>query len=220
MKTLRILFLFAGLSVMSASCSIFKKNKSEKPQTGSDPQIAIPIDSASIQSRLLVLSLRNRLNQLTQYAQHNGFSTQYFFFIDMSISSGKNRFFVYEMDKDSVELEGLVAHGSCNTHFLEQAAFSNTPNCGCSSLGKYKVGQAYQGEFGKAFRLSGLDSTNSNALKRGIVLHGFRPIPDEEIYPRALCNSFGCPMVSPGFLARLSGIIEKSPKPILMWVYN
>jgi L,D-transpeptidase-like protein len=220
MKTLRMLFLFAGLSVLSASCSIFKKNKSGKLQTGSENQIAIPIDSASIQSRLLVLSLKPRLNQITQYALNNGFSTQYFFFIDMSISSGKNRFFVYEMDKDSVELEGLVSHGSCNTKFLEQARFSNTPNCGCSSLGKYKVGPSYQGEFGKAYRLYGLDTSNSNALKRGIVLHGFRPVPDEEIYPRALCNSFGCPMVSPAFLDRLSGIIEKSSKPILMWVYK
>ena len=220
MKTLRMPFLFAGLLVLSASCSIFKRNKSGKLQTGSDNQIANPIDSASFQSRLLVLSLRTRLNQITQYALNNGYSTQYFFFIDMGISSGKNRFFVYKMDKDSIEMEGLVAHGSCNTRFLEQARFSNTPNCGCSSLGKYKVGQAYQGEFGKSFRLLGLDSSNSNALKRGIVLHGFRPVPDNEIYPKSLCNSFGCPMVSPGFLDKLSAIIEKSPKPILLWVYK
>jgi hypothetical protein len=220
MKTLRIFILFAGLSVLTASCSVFKKNKSGKLQTGSENQLASPIDSISIQNRLLVLSLRSRLNQITRYAIDNGYSTQYFFFIDMGINSGRNRFFVYEMDKDSIAMCGLVAHGSCNTQFLEQARFSNTPNCGCSSLGKYKVGPAYQGEFGKSYRLLGLDSTNSNALKRGIVLHGFGPVPDEEIFPRPLCNSFGCPMVSRSFLGRLSALIDKSPKPILMWVYK
>jgi hypothetical protein len=127
---------------------------------------------------------------------------------------------VYDLKKNTVALSGLVAHGNCNTHSLEQARFSNIPNCGCSSLGRYKVGNSYRGEFGKSYRLYGLDSSNSNAFKRAIVLHGFDPVPDQEIYPMVLCNSFGCPMVSRSFLDKLCGIIDKSEKPILLWVYN
>jgi len=138
----------------------------------------------------------------------------------MGICSGKNRFFVYDLMKNNVVLSGLVAHGNCNTHFQEQATFSNKPNCGCSSSGKYKVGASYSGEFGKSYRLYGLDSSNSNAFKRAIVLHGFGPVPDDEIYPKILCNSFGCPMVSRSFLNKLSEIIDKSRKPILLLIYK
>jgi hypothetical protein len=155
-----------------------------------------------------------------RYAIENGYSTDQLFLIDMRIASGKNRFFVYNPKDDSVELSGLVAHGSCNTHFLEEPQFSNKPNCGCSSVGKYKVGPAYHGEFGKSYRLFGLDSSNSNAFKRGIVLHGFDPVPDHEIYPQPLCNSFGCPMVNRSFLAKVSEIIDRSQKPILLWIYE
>jgi hypothetical protein len=138
----------------------------------------------------------------------------------MSIKSGKNRFFVYDLKTGEVALAGLVAHGSCNTQFLSQARFSNAPDCGCSSLGKYKVGSFYMGEYGKSYRLYGLDNSNSNAFKRGVVIHGHDCVPDEEIFPRVLCNSFGCPMVSVSFFEKLSGIINASEKPILLWVYK
>src|ERR1051326_2230680 len=61
------------------------------------------------------------------------------FLVDMSLPSGTNRLFVYNMNKDSVMNYGLVAHGSCNTSFLAEPKFSNEPGCGCSSVGKYKI---------------------------------------------------------------------------------
>jgi hypothetical protein len=219
MKTLRLICPIVGLTVLFTSCSIFNKSKSrESLSTQNKSNSTVPGEMSA--SGLSPSGLRNHVNQVMQYALQNGYSTEYCFLIDMGISSGKNRFFVYDIKHDSIIQSGLVAHGNCNTRFLEQPVFSNSPNCGCSSLGKYKVGTAYRGEFGKSYRLYGLDSSNSNALKRAIVLHGFSPIPDQEIYPRALCNSFGCPMVSQSFLTRLSGIIDRSEKPILLWVYE
>ncbi|HMH31528.1 MAG TPA: murein L,D-transpeptidase catalytic domain family protein [Puia sp.] len=216
MKTFHPICLVVGLIVLSASCKIFSKNKSRE---------SLPVEnktdfSATGSNNADERSTASHLNQAIKYIEQHGYSTEYCFLVDMRICSGKNRFFVYDLRKNTVALSGLVAHGSCNSHFLELAKFSNTPSCGCSSLGRYKVGTSYSGEFGKSYRLYGLDSTNSNAFKRAIVLHGFGPVPDEEIYPRALCNSFGCPMVSRTFLNKISGIIDGSKKPILLWIYE
>jgi len=154
------------------------------------------------------------------YAIQNNYSTKYCFLIDMSMPSGSNRFFVYDLEKSSVVYSALVAHGSCNDTFLAHPRFSNAVNTGCSSLGKYKVGELYNGKYGKSYRLYGLDNSNSTAYKRGVVIHAYDCVPDKEIYPAVLCNSFGCPMVSYSFFAKLSQIISGSNKPILLWIYS
>ncbi len=164
--------------------------------------------------------INSHANDINIYAQQNGFSTKYCFLIDMSLPSGRKRFFVYDLEKNSVAYSGLVAHGSCNETFLSHPKFSNAANCGCSSLGKYKVGGFYRGKYGESYRLYGLDNSNSNAFKRGVVIHGYDCVPDEEIYPMVLCNSLGCPMVSYNFFDRLSRIIGQSEKPIILWVYR
>lgn len=65
-----------------------------------------------------------------------------------------------------------------------------------------------------------LDSSNSNAFQRTIVLHAYDCVPDEEVYPQPICNSLGCPMVSYKFLEELTSIIAKSRTPILLWIFN
>lgn len=138
----------------------------------------------------------------------------------MSLPSGKNRFFIYNLAKDSLLKSGLVAHGSCTTYYLENVFFSNNISCGCSSKGKYKIGYKYNGSFGKSYKLYGLDSSNSNAAKRSIVLHAYKEVPDHEIYLDVIGNSLGCPMVSYLFLSKISKIIDTSKKPILLWIFN
>ncbi len=166
------------------------------------------------------ISLTNRAGEIAGYADQKGYSTKYCFLIDMSLPSGRNRFFVYDLKKGSVAYSGLVAHGCCDERFLSRARFSNVTNSGCSSPGKYKVGAFYHGQYGESFRLHGLDKSNSNAFPRGVVIHAYDCVPDEEIYPRVLCNSLGCPMVSYSFLDELSHIIKGSQKPILLWIYR
>ena len=219
MKTMSLIIMMAGINAFSASCALFNKGNTRYSSTPNDARrSSSPVFKDS--AELMRSSLRFEMSQAVKYAEENGYSTEYFFLINMAIPSGKNRFFVYNHKDDRVELSGLVSHGNCNSHNLGEVRFSNTPNCGCSSVGKYKVGPSYHGEFGKAYRLFGLDSSNSNAFKRGIVLHGFDPVPDHEIYPESLCNSFGCPMVNRSFLDKLSGIIDKSQKPILLWIFE
>ena len=98
--------------------------------------------------------------------------------------------------------------------------FSNTPGCGCTSIGKYKVSYRYKGRFGAAFKLRGLDITNNNAFNRAIVLHAYDCVPDIETYPAAICNSLGCPMVSYKYLREITSIIVASDKPLLLWVFS
>jgi len=166
-------------------------------------------------------AIRNILTQkVNNYAVQNDLSTEYCFLVDMSLPSGRNRFFIYDLKKNTITNSGLVSHGSCNETFLARPRFSNESKSGCSSLGKFKVGEFYTGKYGKSFRLYGLDNCNSNAFKRAVVIHGFDCVPDQEIYPRVLCNSLGCVMVSYNFFDKISRIIKKSEKPIVLWVYQ
>lgn len=172
------------------------------------------------ESRKNSSQLDKRAQEIKMYAQKKGYSMRYCFLLDMRIQSGLKRFFVYDMTTNSVAFSGLVAHGSCDEMFLKEARFSNAPGGGCTSIGIYKVGRSYNGNYGKAYKLYGLQNSNSNAFNRAVVLHAYSCVPDEEIYPKPICNSFGCPMVSPAFLKKLSSIIDNSEKPVLLWVYD
>lgn len=148
------------------------------------------------------------------------FNQQYCFLVDLSVPSGKKRFYIYDLTKDITIASGLVAHGSCNTAGLAKPKYSNEKGSGCSTLGKYKVGYKYHGKFGAAYKLYGLDSSNSNAFERAIVLHSYDCVPDYELIEAPVCNSLGCPMVSPNFFKQLEKIIDNSKKPVLLWMYE
>jgi hypothetical protein len=164
-----------------------------------------------------------RLNQKAllakDYVAGHGFNEKYCFLMDMRIASGKNRFFVYNLDKDSVEVAGLVAHGSGIGNDSGTPTFSNTPNSYCTSLGRYKIGNSYNGKFGLAYKLYGLDKTNSRAFDRFVVLHAHDCVPTGEVAPSPICESWGCPTVAPAFLTRLKKYLDRSEEPVLLWIY-
>ena len=168
----------------------------------------------------LAVILRLQKSQLVTYAKKHGYNTSTCFLIDMNIASGKNRFFIYNMQKETVLDAGLVAHGCCNKQWLNGRQYSNDVGCGCSSLGKYKVGFPYKGRFGIAYKLFGLDASNSNAFKRFVVLHSYQAVPDKEVHPYPICQSDGCPMVSPAFMNKLAMVINASPQPILLQIFD
>ena len=141
------------------------------------------------------------------------------FFIDMKIPSGKNRFFVYDLKLNKIIDKGLVAHGSgSETKIKGKLKFSNVPNSLSTSLGKYSIGNYYYGKFGKAYKLYGLDATNSNAFNRDIVFHYYFDVPYKE-QDNYICNSYGCPMVSKKYFERIARIIDQSKLPIVMNIY-
>jgi L,D-transpeptidase catalytic domain len=167
----------------------------------------------------VLVKIRAKALALKEYAKINGYNTTHCFMVDMHIASGKQRFMVYNLLKDSIELAGLVTHGSGSDKGGEELHFSNTPNSNCTSLGKYKIGRSYFGKFGLAYKLYGLDKSNNRAYERFVVLHAHSCVPDAAVNPLQICQSWGCPTVSPAFLTALKKYIDKSPKPVLMDIY-
>lgn len=179
----------------------------------------LPDEVKTTRDKIRLERLQEQASKALSYCKAKGMDTRHCFLADMSLPSGTNRFFDYDLQKDSVISQGLVAHGSCNKNFLETASFSNVPGSGCTSPGKYKIGGKYTGRFGTAYKLYGLDSTNSNAYKRNIVLHSYYLVPDKETDPLLICNSLGCAMLSDNYLEQLSQTIDVTKKPILLWIY-
>jgi L,D-transpeptidase catalytic domain len=156
---------------------------------------------------------------LKSYAYANNYNTKFSFIVDMKLPSGRNRFFIYDMQNNTILAAGLVAHGS-GKNYAEEIEFSNEPNSYCTSLGRYKIGCSYNGRFGLAYKLHGLDVTNSNAYARSVVLHSHSCVPDYETAPFEICQSLGCPTVSPAFLLKLKNYLSNADKPMLLWVVN
>ncbi|MFZ1785326.1 MAG: murein L,D-transpeptidase catalytic domain-containing protein [Ferruginibacter sp.] len=163
--------------------------------------------------------LKEKVQLAEEYVDEKGFDVSYCFLIDMRLPSGKNRFFVYNMLKDSLELSGLVTHGKGSENGSDDLIFSNKPNSNCTSLGKYKMGNSYNGLFGLSYKLHGLEKSNDNAFQRSVVLHCFNGVPNKEVYPNQICVSEGCPTVSPEFFDQLKILMDEAQEPILLWIY-
>ncbi len=174
----------------------------EKPRQFAEPVIA-----------------EQQLASLKKFADFNNYNNEVCFLIKMSLPSGSKRFFSYDLRKDSVRNSGLVTHGNCYQYWLEGRRYSNKPGSGCTSLGKYKIGKSYYGKFGLAYKLYGLDDTNNKAFERFVVMHAHACVPDKET-KNDICQSNGCPTVSPAFLDKLQTIIDKSPRPVLLYIYE
>jgi hypothetical protein len=153
------------------------------------------------------------------FIERKNYNESVCFLVDMSLPSGQNRFFVYDLKRDTLQSSGLVTHGRCNQYWLDGRKYGNTVGCGCTSLGRYKIGNPYNGKFGLAFKLYGLDKTNDKAFNRFVVLHSHSCVPDAEVKDD-ICQSDGCPTVAPGFLQKLKSIIHSSKKPVLLWIYE
>lgn len=187
---------------------------------GSQQSFEIKKSGPKLSENKTHLKLLAKAQDLKDYAVKNGFNTERCFMMDMSVASGKQRFFIYNFKTGKVEKAGLVTHGSGSITGGEELYFSNVPGSSCTSLGRYKIGNPYQGRFGLAYKLHGLDKTNSKAFERFVVLHGHSCVPADEVHPLPICPSLGCPTVAPEFLKKLSSIIDASNKPVLLSIYQ
>ncbi|WP_290708421.1 murein L,D-transpeptidase catalytic domain-containing protein [Flavihumibacter sp. CACIAM 22H1] len=164
--------------------------------------------------------LKIKATGLKALAEQKGYRSDRVFLIDMKEASGLARFAVYDLKKNRVEKTGLVTHGRCNKWWLTGRSYSNKIGSGCTSLGVYKIGAAYQGKFGLAYKLYGLSASNNNAYARYVVLHAMDCVPEKPVYPGPICQSDGCPAVSASFLQYLHKIIQEQKKPILLQIYE
>lgn len=116
---------------------------------------------------------------------------------DASQPASAKRFTVVSLDGPVPEIvmRTTVAHGvgsdPDNDGMVER--FSNEPNSLATSLGQYKVAEPYFSDKWQstAYRLDGLDPTNSNARARAVVLH-----PSRYVRGDYAGRSWGCPALS------------------------
>jgi len=213
MKLTRLLailvFFFIAISWFPKT-AFWKKSKANN---GSSAQITTSSDKGFFPK------MKEKINAAKKFVLKKNYNNRTCFFIDMSLPSGQKRFFIYNLADDTLLASGLVAHGNCFEYWLEGRRYSNVVGSGCTSLGKYKIGNPYTGKFGYSYKLYGLDNTNNNAFERTVVLHAHSCIPESEVADE-ICQSNGCPAVAPGFLIQLKSIINHSAKPILLWIYE
>lgn len=165
-----------------------------------------------------------KLIEAKNYCTKNNLNTEYCFLVDMSIHSGKNRFYIYNLKNNNVYASGLVCHGMGKNSTPQKPIYSNEIGSNCTSLGKYKTGKRAYSNWGINihYKLYGLEKTNSNAFKRYVVLHSYDYVSESEIYPAHLPMgwSLGCPVVSNSLMKKIDSILKKSKKATLVWIFE
>lgn len=171
--------------------------------------------------------LKAKAKEALLYCKEKKLEHNYCFLIDMSIHSGRERFFVWDFVKDTLVDKGLVSHGCGENPWAGDFSkinpiFSNTPESHLSSIGKYKVGVRGYSQWGinVNYKLHGLESTNSKAYDRYIVLHSWEMISDSQVYPNGTPEGWGCPAVSNEFMKRLDERLKNKSKDVLLWIYQ
>ncbi len=165
--------------------------------------------------------LPQQIEAVKKYIQSKGtaYSSRKAILVDMKIPSKYFRFFVVDLKTNEILSKGLCAHGSgSEIAGTDSLQFSNVPNSYMTSLGMYKIGNAYQGNFGKSYKLLGLEKSNDKALARAIVLHRYGCVPEEEQY-YPICNSLGCAMLAENYFEELIPMIDSEPKPMILKIY-
>ena len=203
------------------------------------------LTAISIATQLLLLfliighsapkDLDERADEALKYCKENGYSTEYCMFVDYGRHSGRVRFFLWDFNKDKPVLKSLCAHGYGKGSTARKPVFSNESGSFCSSLGHYRVGKEKtmsKPKGRKALLLYGKDNTNSNALKRGILIHPVS-LPNFATYPflipvkvhkvlghKIRPKSEGCITIPFRKYKKVSNIVKSSSRPVFLWVYE
>lgn len=112
-----------------------------------------------------------------------------------------------------------VAHGVGSDDGNGNAVrFSNIEDSKMSSPGLYLTAETYSGSHGYSLKLDGIESTNSNARDRYIVLHGADYVNDRYVRDNGRAGrSWGCPAVD----QKLSkDLIDKLKEGSLYYIYT
>lgn len=166
----------------------------------------------------------SHINEAKAYCKKNSLNQSKFILIDLDVHSGLKRFFVYDLKNKTITNSYMVSHG-CGDHMWswtsskENAPISNEPDSHCSSIGKYVISSRGVSQWGIKvnYLLIGKDKTNSNAVKRAIVLHSWDKISSKEVYPKGTPEGWGCPAVSNENMKEIDALL-KTNKNMLMWI--
>lgn len=171
------------------------------------------------------MSLRSRVKSravaLREYCRKEGYNTNIALFVDLSRHSGRNRFVAWNLEQNVAIFTCPISHGSGSQRPHLRSAYarlSNEDGSHLSSVGRALVAERYEGRYGVAYRLDGLDASNSNLRSRCVVLHGWEYTTSFPIWPLATVGSFGCPVLSRRMMQKVDAILMRE-KGVVIEVY-
>ncbi|MBQ8493046.1 MAG: murein L,D-transpeptidase catalytic domain family protein [Alistipes sp.] len=168
------------------------------------------------------MSLRSRVAEraasLYDYCRREGYNTHIALLVDLSRHSGRRRFVVWDFERGVPIFMCPVSHGSGSERSHQRSAYACTSNddgSHLSSVGRALVAERYEGSYGVAYRLDGLDATNSNLRSRCVVLHGWEHTTSRPIWPLATVGSFGCPVLSRRMMAAVDELLKAESRVVI-----
>lgn len=149
-------------------------------------------------------ALEEFLEKASYYRPEKLKSTTWAFLVDFSMHSKKKRGWLINLKTGKAEAMH-VAHGKGSGNGSGQAVrFSNRNNSKMTSLGLYVTAETYYGSNGFSLRLDGLESTNSLARPRAIVMHGADYMSQSFINEVGRAGrSWGCPAIAQNLKKRV-----------------
>ena len=159
-------------------------------------------------------------------SSHQEYEQEYAVFVDFMRKSMRDRFFVVDMNCRKIMFSDRVAHGLGGNSTADKPEFSNEIGSNCSSLGFYKI--AEQDKMKRypnldCFRLDGLSKTNSNARKRGILIHrgvGAGIVPFDLPFSLPLSHdSEGCFATTGRAMKYLEKMKKAVKKPLILYAF-
>jgi len=129
--------------------------------------------------------------------------------VDFSMRSDRARLFILDFRTGTVR-SFLVAHGrgSDADHDGWLDGVSDVPGSLASTVGAFRVAEAYHGQHGLSIRLDGLDPGNANARERAIVLHSAPYVSADMARSEGrIGRSFGCFVVEPAHIEEVVGLL-------------
>ena len=172
-------------------------------------------------------SAKEKAHSLKAYAVRNGYDTCYCFLVDYSLPSGTPRFFIWNFATDEIDFADFCMHGAGKGNTKSTPIFSNELGSNCSSLGRFVVRKNQHGKLlgeKRSRAIVGLDPTNSNALRRGLLIHDSYFLDYQSLIPRIYLplngpSCSGCVTITSKGFRKAKGIINGSSKGILVWNY-
>ena len=159
-----------------------------------------------------------RAAALVEFCRREGYNTSVALFVDLSRHSGRRRFVAWDFERNVAIFTCPVSHGSGSIRSHVRTAYarlSNEDGSHLSSCGRALVAERYEGRYGVAYRLDGLDVTNSNLRSRCVVLHGWKYTTSLPIWPIATIGSFGCPVLSRKMMRRVDDLLQQHQRVII-----
>lgn len=139
----------------------------------------------------------------------------YMTIFDISLHSGKPRFFMIDLKTGAVKsMHTSHGIGSDSDHDGIATSFSNVSGSKKSSLGFMLTGEEYVGKHGGSMRLDGQESRNSNVRSRAIVVHSASYVNPSL---SKMGRSEGCPAVS---TANIKDVVAKLKNGSLFYIFH